>query len=212
MKKEIYKVNPIVIYPKCIIENGVQSDCHVCPERNICASPRSMCIRPYPGHKDGCPNYGKLPTCPPDIPSMYDQIFDTSNVYAVVTKFNLKEYFDKRRANRPDLPEGQITNIRNWQPIAIKENDYAICEFYKENPNLSDYVSTRLLECMGVHVIDTMKEVGIELKFPVKDYAYRVAFAAKTNEGALEEYGFDIYEPQDKHKKGMKMLIRKKQD
>ena len=209
MEKEIYKVNPIIIYPECILKNGKQDNCFTCDKFNECLSPRSMCIRPYKNHKNGCPNFGKLPTCPPNIPCMFDQIFDISDVYAVVTKLNLEEYFNKRRENRPDLAEGQIRNTRIWQPIALKENDYAISDFYRENPDKKDYVSTRLLECMGVHVINTMKEVGVDIKFPVIDYAYRVAFIAKVYEEALYKYGFQIYEVNKGLKKGMKYLIKK---
>lgn len=210
MEKEIYKVNPIIIYPECILDHGYQDNCFECDKLYKCLSPRSMCIRPYKNHKYGCPNFGKFPTCPPNIPCMYDQIFDTSDVYAVVTKFYLEEYFDKRRKNRPDLAEGQIRNIRVWQPIAIKENDYAISEFYQENIDKQDYVATRLLECMGIDVINTMKEVGVEIKFPVEKYAYRIAFVAKVYYDALEKYGFEIYEENSKLKKRIKTLVKKK--
>jgi len=209
MEKEILKVKPIVIYPKCILDHGYQDDCFECDNRNECISPRSMCVRPYKNHKYGCPNFGKLPTCPPNIPCMYDKVFDISDVYAIVTKFYLEEYFNKRRKNKPDLAEGQIRNIRVWQPMALKENDYAIADFYRENPDKYDYISSRLLECMGVDVVNTMKEVGIEIKFPVEDYAYRIAFAAKVYNEALEKYGFDIYEEATGAKKGIKTLVRK---
>ena len=209
MEKDILKVKPIVIYPKCILDHGYQDNCFECDNRNECLSPRSMCIRQYKNHKYGCPNFGKLPTCPPNIPCMYDQVFDISDVYAIVTKFYLEEYFNKRRKNKPDLAEGQIRNIRVWQPMALKENDYAIADFYRENPDKYDYISSRLLECMGVDVVNTMKEVGIEIKFPVEDYAYRIAFAAKVYNEALEKYGFDIYEEATGAKKGIKTLVRK---
>ena len=210
MEKEIYKVNPIIIYPECILDHAYQDNCFECDKLDKCLSPRSMCIRPYKNHKYGCPNFGKLPTCPPNIPCMYDQVFNISDVYAVVTKFYLEEYFNKRRKNRPDLAEGQIRNIRVWQPIAIKENDYAISEFYQENIDKQDYVATRLLECMGVDVISTMKEVGIDIKFPVEDYAYRVAFVAKAYYDVLEKYSFEIYEENSKLKKEIKILVKKK--
>jgi hypothetical protein len=209
MEKEIYRVNPIVIYPECIIETGKQNDCYTCEKKNECLSPRSMCINPYKNHKNGCPNFGVLPTCPPNIPCMYDEIFDVSDVYAVVTSFNLKEFFDKRRNNRPDLPEGQIRNLRVWQPVAIKENDYALSEFYKEYPILKDYVSTRLLECMGVDVVNTMKKVGVNITFPVEDYAYRVAFVAKVYYESLKKFGFEIYEEESKLKQGVKVLRKR---
>jgi hypothetical protein len=171
-----------------------------------------MCIRPYKNNKDGCPNFGKLPTCPPNIPCMYDEIFDTKEVYAIVTKFYLAEYFKQRRERRPDLAEGQIRNIRVWQPIALKENDYAIAEYYRENEDKKDFISTRLLECMGVDVINTMKEVGINITFPVEDIAYRVAFLARTYRDALDKYDFMIHEEIKGPKKGIKTLVKKRED
>ena len=209
MKKEIFKVNPIVIYPECILDHGYQDNCLTCEKRESCLSPRSMCVRPYKNHKYGCPNFGKLPTCPPNIPCMFDQMFDMSDVYAVVTNFNLELFWNIRRERRPDLPEGQIRNLLVWQPKAIKANDWAISEVYKEHPELFAYVSTRLLECMGVDVVNTMKEVGIDIVFPVETHAYRVAFLAKVLDGALEKYGFDIYEETEEHKEGMKLLIKR---
>ncbi len=209
MEKQIIKVNPIIIYPECILKNGMQDNCFTCDKLNECLSPRCMCIRPYKNHKYGCPNFGKNSTCPPNIPSMYDEVFDISDVYAVVTKFYLEAYFNKRRERRPDLAEGQIRNIRAWQPIAIKENDYAISEFYKENPSKKNYVATRLLECMGVDVINTMKKVGIEIKFPIENYAYRIAFVAKVYEEILQKYNFEIHEDTSKHKEGIRTLIKK---
>ncbi len=211
MEKEIYKVKPIIIYPICLENTGIQNDCYACDNKEKCIvyQPRCMCIKPYKNHKYGCPNFGRLSTCPPNIPSMYDQIFDISDVYAIVTKFNLSQYFQMRRERRPDLPEGQIRNLRAWQPIAIKENDYAIADFYNENPELSDYISTRFLECMGVDVINTMKEVGINIKFPVEEYAYRIAFAAKVYKETLDKYNFEISEVLTGSKKGIKTLVRK---
>lgn len=209
MEKEIFKVEPIIIYPRCILDHGCQDNCLTCKYLDECMSPRCMCIRPYKGHPFGCPNFGKLLTCPPNIPCMYNQIFDVSDVYAIVTKFYLEEFFNKRRERRPDLAEGQIRNSRIWQPITKKENDYAVSEFYKEYPDKIDYVSTRLLECMGVDVIGTMKRVGVEIIFPVKDFVYRISFAARVYEEALEKYGFQIHEESSKMKKGVKTLIRK---
>ncbi len=206
MEKIITKVNPIIIYPKCILDTGMQDDCNTCLEKDICTSPRSMCVRPYKNHKCGCPNYGKSDTCPPKIPSMYDQIFYVDDVYAVITKFNLYKYYERRRKNRPDLPEGQIRNLRCWQPITIKENDMAVSEFYNEYADKNDYVSTRLLECMGVDVINTLKEVGVTISFPIEEYVYRVSFLAKTIEESLSKYNFEIYEDKNKHIKTLKKV------
>ncbi len=209
MEKEIIKVEPIVIYPDCIKRNGVQGDCHECSNKINCLSPRSMCINPYKDHKNGCPKFGKMSSCPPNIPCMYDQIFDISDVYAIITKINLYEYFKKRREKNPNLAEGQIRNLRVWQPISLKENDYAIAEFFHENKDKENFIATRLLECMGVDVVSTLKNAGLNISFPVKDYAYRVAFAAQTYYPMLEKYGFEIQEENRGPKRGMKLLVRK---
>lgn len=205
----IIKVNPIVIYPKCMEENGVQSDCRTCPEKLNCKSPRSMCTNPYPKHPNGCPNYGKLDTCPPKNPAMYDQIFHLDDVYAVVTVFDLYSYYDQRRKRRPDLPEGQIRNKLNWQGKDKKLNDLAAAEFYKMYPDKLDYVVTRLLECMGVNVIDTLGNVGIPIIFPVEEITRRVAFIAKVIDGALDKYDYEIYEDKNKHIKTLRRKQKK---
>ena len=209
MEKEVYKVNPIIIYPNCIINKGIQDNCLNCDERKTCLSPRSMCIRPYKNHKDGCPNFGKLPTCPPNIPCMYDQVFDTSDVYAIVTKFNLYKHYEKMRVNNPGLAEGQVRNKMYWQPTDIKNNDIAIAEYYNENKNMEDYISTRLLECMGVDVIGTMRDVGLNLTFDDREFTYRIAFLAKVYQSALKKYGFEIHKYTSGDKKGLKTLIKK---
>ncbi len=210
MEKEVYKVDPIVIYPKCMLETGKQGNCHECKELENCKSPRSMCVRPYKNHKHGCPNFGKLPTCPPNIPCMYDQVFDMSDVYAIVTKFNLYEHYHKMRANNPTLAEGQVRNKMYWQHTDLKNNDIAIAEYYNENKNMKDYISTRLLECMGVDVVGTMRDAGLNLTFAEREITYRIAFAAKVYYEALEKYGLEIYEERSGEKKGMKTLIMKK--
>ena len=210
MEKEIIEVKPHVIYSKCVLENGKQSDCRTCNNKDVCIlyQPRCMCLKPYPGHPDGCPNYGK-PGCPPNTP-MYDQVFDMDEpIYAIVTNYDLEEYFNQRRKNRPDLPEGQIRNSRCWQPRTKKENDYAVRDFLNKL-NRKDYVATRLLESMGVDVIGTMKEIGLEIKFPVIDHVYRVSFAAKAREMPLQEYNTEIYEEEKGIKKGLRTLVKKK--
>lgn len=207
MEKEVYKVNPVIIYPVCIEKNGKQGDCFICGNLTECKSPRSFCIRPYKNHKKGCPNYNKRENCPPNIPSMYDQVFDVSDVYAIVTKFDLKTYYEQRRKNRPDLHEGHIKNPRNWKGTDLKNNDLAISEWFLENPDKTNYVASRDLECMGVQVQDTLRAVGLDISFPVTDYAYRIAFAAKLLDGALEKYGYSVYEEKGEYKKGLKMLV-----
>ena len=212
MEKEIYQIEPIVLYPTCILETGKQNDCRKCEYKDVCITyqPRCMCIRPYKNHPEGCPNFGKKPGCPPNVP-MYDQIFDKkTEKFAIVTKYNLAEYYRQRRERRPDLAEGQIRNSRCWQPTTKKENDIAIGEFFQENPEMSNYVATRFLECMGVDVIGTMRNVGLKLTFPVEDIVYRVAFVAEANDVELEKCNYEICMEKSGLKKGMRSLVIKK--
>ena len=65
------------------------------------------------------------------------------------------------------------------------------------------------IKIIALNVVNTMKEVGVEIKFPVEEYAYRVVFIAKVFEEVLEEYGFQVHEETNKRKEGVKTLIKK---
>ena len=39
------------------------------------------CTLPYPGHKNGCPNYDKNPLCPPNIKIMENHLKNYSFFY-----------------------------------------------------------------------------------------------------------------------------------
>ncbi len=50
---------------------------------------RDLCQRPYPGHKKGCPNYGKKMGCPPHA-SRFENLIDLNHsIYAI---FNNEQY------------------------------------------------------------------------------------------------------------------------
>ena len=206
MDKLIIKVDPIILYPPCIKDKGYQEDCRKCGNIENCwkeEQPRSLCIKTYPGHPEGCPNYGKNEECPPKIPAMYDWIFDTRDVYAVITEFDLLAWYEYRRKRKPYLPEGQIKNKMYWQTKDKAKNELAVKDFYKQYPEKKDYVYTNYLECMGVHLVKTLEENGINLEFPVKDFSRRISLVAKVYEEALTKYGFYI-----KEKEGTKKLKR----
>ena len=138
---------------------------------------------------------------------MYDWIFDTSDVYAVITEFDLLKWYDYRRKRKPYLPEGQIKNKMYWQNKIKAQNRKDVIEFYQNNPDKKDYVATDYLECMGVHLVRTLKENGVNLEFPVKDVSRRISCIAKAYEEAVIKYGFYV-----EKKDGVKTLKRIKQD
>ena len=42
MEKIITKVDPIIIYPICILKTGMQNDCNTCLEKNSCICALSL--------------------------------------------------------------------------------------------------------------------------------------------------------------------------
>ncbi|HDY88817.1 MAG TPA: hypothetical protein ENH82_11990, partial [bacterium] len=138
----------------------------------------SLCVKPYPNHKKGCPNYGKKKGCPPDVP-MFDSFYDTSKpTYAIYNKFDFKGHVDRMREKHPDWSRRQLECCLYWQGTARKKLKERINEFIF----LADerYVVNTTPEAMGVNVTETMKRVGVELEWPPVNIAYQVAMAGMT--------------------------------
>lgn len=186
----IEKVKPIIIYPNCL-SNGIKQDCFNCGNRNNCISPRSMCLRPYHNHPDGCPNYGIKKGCPPNI-EMFDQIYDISkDIFAIITVFDLAEHIKNKKIEHPDWTDFQLRNSRYWQGTDKKNHKPEIKKFNELYSKLN-YVVTTWPEGMGVNLIETLKQVNIILKFPVIDTNYRVSLAGILLDDVLEKYNFAI--------------------
>lgn len=186
MDKTILKVKPVIIYPTCI-SVGERQDCFNCEIKYECISPRSICIKPYHNHPNGCPNFGKKDGCPPNTP-MFDQVFDCDDIYAIVTEFDLGSHYDKMKLLHPNWTHYQLINSRYWQGKDRKCHKEALEEFC----NLYDYVVTNWAESMGVDLIETLKKVNMTLKFPVEDTVKRVSLAGKILDGALDKYELSI--------------------
>lgn len=178
-EKEFIKINPVIIYPSCLIA-GEKQDCFNCElhKNNLCNSPRSLCLRPYHLHKYGCPNFGNLPICPPNIP-MYDKVFDMDkDIYLIYTTHDVKSHYEMRRNKFPDATEYEIKNVIYWQGTAKMNHRKEIKRFFLLHDNLLDYKAITP-EALGVDVFATLKKVGINLDWPPTDLSYRVSFAAK---------------------------------
>lgn len=168
----IEKINPVIVYPKCITEKGIQDNCINCEEKNICNSPKSWCVKPYPNHPKGCPNFNNKIGCPPHF-YMYDDLFDMKmDSYVVVTKHNLKDHFEYVKNSNPNFKVTQTRNILYWQDTVRKLNEIEVLKFIKDN-----IVATTDGESLGVDIILTLKQIGIDLKFsyPIDEEVYRVA-------------------------------------
>jgi len=139
-------------------------------------SVRELCLRPYPGHARGCPNYNKKETCPPRT-KIFTEVFDLDYpVFAIVNAFDLKSHKEMMRVKHPRWSEKQLASSRFWQGKAKKELKEEINKFLQEHEG---YEATTCPEGLGINVTETMKNAGILLKWPPRDIVYQVAFAAK---------------------------------
>jgi hypothetical protein len=78
------------------------------------------------------------------------------------------------RQKHPLWTERQLRHVWFWQPTARRILGEKIAEFRKLFP---DYRITLSPEAMGVNVVETLRNVGIALEFPVRDTAFQIALA-----------------------------------
>ncbi len=175
-EKEYLKINPVIVYPSCLL-SGKQQDCFNCElyKNNKCFSPRGLCVKKYHNHRRGCLKYGEKEICPPKIP-MYDQVFDMSkDIYLIDTPFRIGDHYRKRRELQPTWTEYEIKNSRHWQNGVISQHEAEIEKFY--NIYGREYIAITP-EALGVDVTATLKEVGIYLEWPPEEITHRISFAA----------------------------------
>ncbi len=184
----IEKVKPIIIYPSCLIK-GKKQDCFNCGNKNTCISPRSLCTKPYHNHPNGCPNYGKKAGCPPNI-EMFNEIYDMNkDIYAIITFFNIKSHLEKMRKLHPNWTHNQLINSRYWQGTDKKNHKQFIAKF---NILYPEYIVTTWPEALGVNLIETLKQINIDLKFPIEDISYRISLAGIIPDENFENYNLCI--------------------
>ena len=170
------EVSPIIIYPTCHFLSK-NENCLTCELRLTgCASPRSLCVKPYRNHKHGCPNYGKKKDCPPNAP-MFDLIYDINRkVYAIYYKFDLRAHVEKMRKLHPTWTQAQLLNVLYWQGSArkmLRGNITRFNELFFEE----GYCTTTSAEAMGVDITKTMQNAGIILEWPARNVVHKIALA-----------------------------------
>ena len=137
-------------------------------------SVRGLCVKPYPGHIRGCPNFNHKDGCPPRAP-LFSDIYDLSeSVYAIVNIFDFKEHVDKMKQLHPNWSKRQLDCCLYWQPKARKQLILGIKLFIKKNPR---YHVTTCPEAMGIEVTKTLELVGTQLEWPPLNVTYQVALA-----------------------------------
>ena len=144
--------------------------------RPVIMGRHDLCLRPYPNHRNGCPNYGTKKDCPPGVP-IFDSFYDLSKpVYAIYNKFDFKGHVDRMREKHPDWSQRQLECCLYWQGTARKQLRELIEEFEKLSPK-GMYSITIVPEAMGVNVTKTMRNAGVVLEWPPVNVAYQIALA-----------------------------------
>jgi len=134
---------------------------------------RELCKKPYMGHPNGCPNYGKRKTCPPKAKLFFD-VFD-SDLYIIYTKFDLKTHVKKMKKKHPKWTKRQLYCCLYWQGTARKNLKKEIEIFKKDFPN---HIVTTCPEAMGLNITEIMHDnADIDLEWPPENITYQVAIA-----------------------------------
>jgi len=142
---------------------------------------RAYCKLPYPGHPRGCPNFGRRAICPPQAPR-FEKLIDLSlPIYCIYHRFDLGGHVLKLRTNHPDWSERKLHCCLYWQGTARKQLKSKCDLFLQDHP---EYIIFTCPEGNGVDIDATVRQISIELQWPARDYAYKIALAAVSRNGA----------------------------
>ncbi|MFX0059593.1 MAG: DUF2284 domain-containing protein [Candidatus Heimdallarchaeota archaeon] len=85
-----------------------------------------------------CPNYGHSWACPPEAPYLEKSIADFRKFYLVYHEFNLKDYVNKKRKDKPKQSEKRIRESFYRKEIVrdyLENEIYDFLESFKESYN-----------------------------------------------------------------------------
>lgn len=133
-----------------------------------------LCRKPYPLHPKGCPNWGAKMGCPPLCRPIGDQINLDREVWAVWTRFDLKQHVDQLRFKHPAWTDRQLKCCLYWQPRARQVLKKEIEAFRVQHPELQ-IVGTP--EGAGVCLTPVMRQIGVELEWPPEHWTYQIILA-----------------------------------
>ena len=140
---------------------------------------RKICVRKYPNHPKGCPNFNKKTGCPPTLPRFEESfLMDIRQpFYAIFNRFDFKAHCDRMRAKHPEWTQRQIECCLYWQGTARKKLREKIDAFVWKHPH---YSISHCPEGAGVNITETMKNAGIILEWPPVNYTYQIVLAGIT--------------------------------
>lgn len=138
-------------------------------------SVRNLCVRRYPDHKHGCPNFNRKEGCPPKA-DYFDKVYDlTQPVYAIINVFDFAAHVTRMKGLHPEWSQRQLECCLYWQPRARKQLFELIVNFLKDHRG---YKVEPCPEAMGVEITKTLAASGMLLEWPPLNIACQVALAA----------------------------------
>jgi hypothetical protein len=136
--------------------------------------PGDLCQRAYQGHKRGCPNYRKRPTCPPLAERWTPDSIALYEWYVVWVAFEFGAHVERMRVAHPDWSQRQLECCLYWQGTARARLRSAVIQCLTTLPPplpTVEYVP----EAHGCDVTATMATLGVSLEWPPQTTTRHVA-------------------------------------
>lgn len=129
---------------------------------------RNCCKLSYPGHPNGCPNYGINPLCPPIAPYRPDVVNIYKEFVLNFILFNFEKYKELRIESNPDFfnTDKRIECLLYWQNSVKKilENSCLKYDFDYIFGCGSGFLKKQSMESAGINVFLTVKRLNNHLK------------------------------------------------
>jgi len=118
------------------------------------------CQLQYPRHPNGCPNYNKKSSCPPQCGSIYDHFNTTLPLYLVHSEFNLDMHGSRMKLKHPTWSDAQLYCVLYWQGISRLQLKNRVREVVSL---LGTDAVSFVPEALGVNVYVTARLSGLIL-------------------------------------------------
>lgn len=144
---------------------------------------RLWCKMPYPGHKNGCPCFGKKDTCPPKV-KVVDELYDLNKrMWFVYVEFDIENFKRRMLDIHPEWTYRKAGCVLYWQPRIVKMlSQYTLLAMrFREGT-----IYTTCPEAMGVDVFKTSEQVGYTLTRNPQKLVYKVAMIGYPKGGSNE--------------------------
>jgi len=134
------------------------------------------CTLSYPGHKNGCPNFGKKESCPPFAPYFLDRY--KPEVFVAFMRFDFGEFLERKRKVHPDWTERALRNPWHFQGhLDSKLKSFVNSELIKSN--FENFQAIYSPEAMGINIHLTARNAEVELEWPPRKNMYRIILLAQ---------------------------------